>query len=57
VKWAKIKNDYLQLAKTFATYQKKLSSKKSPADNSESLEAMMSAVTKMAEGSKLQVKS
>jgi hypothetical protein len=39
----------LQLAKTFAAYQKKLSSKKSPADNSESLEAMTSAVTKMAE--------
>ena len=33
----KIKNDYLQLAKTFAAYQKKLGSKKSPADNSESL--------------------
>jgi hypothetical protein len=29
----KIKNYYLQVAKTFAAYQKKLSSKKSPADN------------------------
>lgn len=45
----KLKNDYLQLAKAYAAYQKKLSSTKSSTENSESLEAMTSAVTKMAE--------
>ncbi len=45
----KLKDNYLQLARTFAAYQKKLTSAKSSADNSKSLEAMTSAVTKMAE--------
>ena len=45
----KLKNDYLELAKTFAAYQKKLSSAKPSVDNSKSLEAMTLAVTKMAE--------
>jgi hypothetical protein len=50
VKWVKkLKDNYLQLARTFAAYQKKLTSAKSSADNSKSLEAMTSAVTKMAE--------
>ena len=56
----KLKKDYLELAKTFAVYQKKLSSTKSPADNSKSLEAMTSAVTKMAqvlEGSNTKLKA
>ena len=45
----KLKNDYLELAKTFAAYQKKLSSAKPSVDNSKSLETMTSVVTKMAE--------
>ncbi len=50
MKWVKkLKDNYWQLARTFAAYQKKLTSAKSSADNSKSLEAMTSAVTKMAE--------
>ncbi len=48
----KLKDNYLQLTRTFAAYQKTLTSAKSSADNSKSLEAMTSAVTKMAEALK-----
>ena len=44
-----IKNEYLKVAKTFGAYQKHLSQPTSPTVNPNSLEAMTSAVTKMAE--------
>ena len=44
-----LKNNYLSIAKTYAAYQKKLSQPTTPTVNADSLEAMTSAVTKMAE--------
>ena len=44
-----IKNEYLKVAKTFAAYQKHLSQPISPTVNPNSLEAMTSAVIKIAE--------
>ena len=45
----KIKVDYIQVAKTYAAYQKKLSQSEVTSGGSETLEAMTSAVKKMAE--------
>ena len=45
----KIKADYIQVAKTYAAYQKKLSQSEVTSGGSETLEAMTSAVKKMAE--------
>ena len=45
----KIKADYIQVAKTYAAYMKKLSQSEVTSGGSETLEAMTSAVKKMAE--------
>jgi hypothetical protein len=44
-----LKENYLKVAKAYAAYQKKLSQPSPPTVNPDSLEAMTSAVTKMAE--------
>ena len=44
-----LKENYLNVAKAYAVYQKKLSQSSPPTVNPDSLEAMTSAVTKMAE--------
>ncbi|CAB4029081.1 Hypothetical predicted protein [Paramuricea clavata] len=44
-----LKENYLKVAKAYAAYQKKLSRPSPPRVNSDSLEAMTSAITKMPE--------